>query len=63
MKWEYISDLKNYSRYLPELINTFSTVVAYKINSKYSVAFLYRNDKQTEEENEETITLHMSLKI
>jgi len=59
----YLSDPKSSTRELLKLINTFSNVAGYKINSNKSVAFLYSNDKQTEEENEETITLHMSLKM
>jgi hypothetical protein len=41
----YLSDPKNSTRELLELINTFSKVVGYKINSKESIALLYTNDK------------------
>jgi hypothetical protein len=37
----YFSDLKNSTRQLLNLINNFSKVVGYKINSHKSVAFLY----------------------
>jgi hypothetical protein len=41
----YINDSKNSTRELLQLINTFSRVEGYKINSKKSVALLYTNDK------------------
>ena len=41
---------KNSIRELLQLINNFSKVAGYKINSKNSVALLYTNDKQPEEE-------------
>jgi hypothetical protein len=37
----YISDPKNSTRELLNLINNFSEVAGYKINSNKSVAFLY----------------------
>ena len=43
----YISDLKTSTRELPVLINTFSNVTGYKINSK-SVVLLYTHDKEAE---------------
>jgi hypothetical protein len=45
----YISDPKSSPRELLQLINTFSKVAGYKINSKKSVALLYTNDKQMAE--------------
>ena len=50
----YISDSKNSTRELLNLINSFSEVVGYKINSNNSMAFLYTKDKQAEEEIRET---------
>ena len=50
----YISDLKSSTRELLQLINNFSKVVGYKINSSKSVAFLYSKDKQPEKEIRET---------
>jgi hypothetical protein len=41
----YISNPKNSTRELLQLINNFSKVAGYKINSNYSVAFLYTKDK------------------
>ena len=46
----YISDPKNSTRELLSLINTFSEVAGYKINSNKSMAFLYTKDKQAEME-------------
>jgi predicted transcriptional regulator YheO len=45
-----INNAKNSTRELLRLINTFSKVSGYKINSKKSVAFLYTNDKWAEKE-------------
>ena len=45
-----MSDPKASNRVLLKLINTFSNVVEYKINSKMSVTLLYTNDKQGEKE-------------
>jgi hypothetical protein len=50
----YISDPKNSTRELLILINSFSAVAGYKINSNKSVAFLYTKDKQAEKEIRET---------
>jgi hypothetical protein len=50
----YLNDAKNSTRDLPKLINTFSKVAGYKINSDKSVTFLYTKDKQTEKEIRET---------
>ena len=41
----YISDPKNSTRELLNLINSFSAVAGYKINSNKSMAFLYTKDK------------------
>jgi hypothetical protein len=46
----YVSDFKNFTRELLNLINDFSEVDGYKINSNKSVAFLYTKDKQAEKE-------------
>ena len=43
----YISDPKNSTRELLNLINSFGKVAGYKINSNKSMAFLYTKDKQT----------------
>jgi hypothetical protein len=46
----YLSDPKNSTRELLQLINNFSKVAGYKINSNKLVAFLYSKDKQAEKE-------------
>jgi hypothetical protein len=46
----YMSDPKNSTRELLNLINSFSEVAGYKIKSNKSMAFLYTNDKQAEKE-------------
>ena len=50
----YIRIFKNSTRELLQLINNFSRVAGYKINSNKSVTFLYTNDKQAEKEIKET---------
>jgi hypothetical protein len=46
----YISNPKNSTRELLNLINSFSEVAGYKINSNQLMAFLYIEDKQAEKE-------------
>ena len=46
----YISDPKHSTRELLKLINNFSKVAEYEINSNRSVAFPYTKDKQAEKE-------------
>jgi hypothetical protein len=46
----YISDPKNSTRELLNLINSFSEVAGHKINSNKSVAFLFTKEKQAEKE-------------
>ena len=50
----YLSDPKSSTRELFQLINNFSKVARYKINSNKSVAFYYTNDEQVEKEIRET---------
>jgi predicted transcriptional regulator YheO len=52
----YINDTKTSTRKFLNLINSFSAVVGYKINSNKSVAFPYRKSKQAEKEIRETTT-------
>jgi hypothetical protein len=47
--------LKNSTRELLNLINSFCTVAGYKINSNKSMPFLCRKDKWAEKEIRETI--------
>jgi hypothetical protein len=55
----YISDTKNSTRQLLQLINNFSKMAGYKIHSNKLVAFLYKKDKQSKKEIKETIPLTM----
>jgi hypothetical protein len=50
----YISDPKNSTREHLNLINIFSAVSGYKINTNKSVALLYTKNKQDEKEIRET---------
>jgi hypothetical protein len=50
----YLSDPKCFTKELLQLIDNFSQVAAYKINSKKSVAFLYSKHKQAKKEIRET---------
>ena len=42
----YMSNPKNSTKELLQLINTFSNVAGYRINSKNSVALQYTTDKE-----------------
>jgi hypothetical protein len=50
----YISDTKNSTREILSLINSFSAVAEYKINSNKSVTFIYTKDELDEKEIRET---------
>jgi hypothetical protein len=50
----YIGVTKTSTRELLNLINNFSEIAGYKINSNKSMAFLYTKDKQDEKEIRET---------
>ena len=45
----YIENLKDSTRKLLELINEYSKVSGYKINTQKSLAFLYTNNEKIEE--------------
>ena len=51
----YIENPKDTTRKLLELINEYSKVAGYKINTQKSLAFLYINNEKTEREIKETI--------
>ena len=51
----YIENPKDSTRKLPELINEYSKVTGYKVNTQKSFAFLYTNNEKTEREIKETI--------
>ena len=58
----YIENPKDSTRKLLELINEYSKVVGYKINTQKSLAFLYTNNEKTEREIKETIPFPMAMK-
>ena len=51
----YIKNPKDSTRKLLKLINEYSKVAGYKINTQKSLAFLYTNNEKTEREIKETI--------
>ena len=51
----YIENPKGSTKKLLELINEYSKVSGYKINTPKSLAFLYTNKEKTEREIKETI--------
>ena len=51
----YIENPKDTTRKLLELINEYSEVTGYKINTQKSLAFLYTNNEKTEREIKETL--------
>ena len=57
----YIENPKDSTRKLLELINDYSKVAGYKINTQMSFAFLYINEK-TERKIKETIPLTIAMK-
>ena len=58
----YIENPKDSTRKLLELINEYSKVTGYKINTQKSPAFLYTNNEKTEREIKETITFTIATK-
>ena len=58
----YIENPKDSTRKLLELINEFSKVAGYKINTQKSLAFLYTNNEKTEREIKETIPFTIAMK-
>ena len=58
----YIENPKNTTRKLLELINEYSKVAGYKIDTKKSLAFLYANNEKTEREIKETISFTIAMK-
>ena len=50
------------TRKLLELINEYSKVVGYKINTQKSLAFLYTNNEKAEKEIKETIPFTIAMK-
>jgi hypothetical protein len=58
----YLKHPKNFTPKLLDTINSHSKVAGYKINLQKSLAFLYTNNEQTEEEYMETITFIIASK-
>ena len=58
----YIENPKDSTRKLLELINEYSKVAGYKINTQKSFAFLYTNNEKTEIEIKETIPFTIATK-
>ena len=59
----YIEKPKDSTRKLLELINGYSKVVGYKINTLKSLAILYTNNEKIEREIKETIPFTIATKI
>ena len=58
----YTENPKDTTRKLIELINEYSKVAEYKINTQKSFAFLYTNNEKTEREIKETIPFAIAMK-
>ena len=58
----YIESPKDATRELIDLINEYSKLSGYKINTQKSLAFLYTNNEKTEREIKETIPFTIALK-
>ena len=58
----YLENPKDSTRKLLELINEYSNVAGYKINTQKSLAFLYTNNEKTEREIKEPIPFNISMK-
>ena len=58
----YIENPKDTTRKLLELINKYSKVAGYKINTQKSHALLYTNNEKTEREIKETISFTIVMK-
>ena len=58
----YMENPKDSTRKLLELINKYSKVAGYKINTQKSFAFLYTNNEKTERGIKETILCITAMK-
>ena len=59
----YIENPKDTTRKLLELINEYSKVAGYKINTQKSLAFPHTTNEKTKREIKETIPLTIATKI
>ena len=58
----YIENPKDSTTKLLELINEFSKVAGYKINTQKSIAFFHANNKLAEKEIKKTILFTIAIK-
>ena len=58
----YIENPKNTTRKLLDVINEYSKVAGYKINTQKSLAFVYTNNEKMEREIKETIPFTIAMK-
>ena len=58
----YVENPKNTTRKLLELLNDYSKVAGYQINTQKCLAFLYTNNEKTEREIKETIPFTIVMK-
>ena len=58
----YIENPEDSTRKLLDLINEYSKVAGYKINTQKSLAFLYTNNEKTERGTKETIIFTIATK-
>ena len=58
----YIENPEDSTRKLLELINEYSKVAGYKINTQKSLAFLHTNNEKVEKEIKETIPFTIAMK-
>ena len=59
---QYIENTKDSTRKFLKLINEYSKVAGYKINTQKSLAFLYTNNEKIEREIKETISFIIVMK-
>ena len=57
-----IENPKDSTRKLLELINEYSKVARYKINTEKSLAFLYTDNEKVEKEIKETVPFTIAIK-
>ena len=58
----YIENPKDFTQKLLELINEYSKIAGYKINTQKPLAFLYTNNEKIESEIKETIPFTIATK-
>ena len=58
----YIESPKDFTRKLLKLINEYSKVAGYKINTQKFLAFLYTNNQKIERDTTETIPFTIAMK-